>query len=95
MPNFLLRRFFKALTPNYPYPMLRIREELYEVLPEVTIVDRKYYGPLGRAVFINGEGTWINVVDGFIVVKNVRKFGEKDMLELSQLVPIGYRFMDS
>ena len=27
MPNYLLERFFRALTPSYPYPMLNIRGE--------------------------------------------------------------------
>jgi len=31
-PNELLRRFFQALTPPYPLPMLKIRGELYEML---------------------------------------------------------------
>lgn len=92
MSNILLRRFFKALTPNYPYPMLNIRGNLYEVLPDVEIVEKNYYGPLGRVVFVNERGTWIKTGDGFLIVRRVRKYGEEIEKNLSNLIPIGYRF---
>ncbi len=92
MPNKMLRRFFKAMTPNYPYPMLKIRGELYEILPKTKIEDRLYFGPLGRAVYINEQGVWIKVKDGFLIVSNVRKYGSDNIIYLSELIPIGYRF---
>ena len=93
LSNQLLRRFFKALTPDYPYPMLSIRGELYEVLPGYEIIDREYYGPVGRAVFINERGVWIKVQEGFLIVSNIRKYGTENIENLSELIPIGYRFM--
>ena len=38
MNNLMMRRFFAALTPNYPYPMLKISGKKYEVMPKAEIV---------------------------------------------------------
>lgn len=92
MSNILLRRFFKALTPNYPYPMLYIHGKRYEVLPQADIIDKDYFGPVGRVVFINEKGSWIKTKDGYLIVKKVREYGKDEPVELSTLVPIGYRF---
>lgn len=92
MEHKLLRRFFKALTPSYPFPMLRIRGKLYEVLPKTEIIDQKSYGPIGRVVFVNDKGTWLKTKEGYIVVKAVREYGNTQEFELSEIVPIGYRF---
>ncbi len=92
MSNTLLRRFFQALTPGYPYPMLSIRGELYEVLPDVQIVDKDYYGPLGRVVNMDAQGVWIKTQDGFLIVSRVRKYGTDKTEDLAQFIPIGYRF---
>ncbi len=92
MNNLMIKRFFRALTPNYPYPMLMIRGEKYELLPDVKVIERKYYGPLGRVVFINEDGVWIKTSEGFIVVKKVRKYGAEKEELLENIVPIGFRF---
>ena len=92
MPHCYLQRFFKALTPNYPYPMLRIRGKLYEILPKVEIINNEYYGPVGRSVFVNEKGMWLQTQEGYLIVKKVREYNTKEEVELSKIVPIGYRF---
>lgn len=93
MTNELIRRFFKALTPSYPYPMLSIKGDLYEILPGAQVIDREYFGPLGRAVFIDKCGVWIKTKEGFLVVDSVRKYGYTEKISLAKLVSIGYRFL--
>lgn len=94
MDNVLLRRFFRALTPPYPCPMLRIRGALYEVTGPAEIIDRDYFGPLGRAVYVDEKGVWIKVRDGYLIVQNVREYGTQQERPLRDLVPIGYRFTE-
>ena len=94
MDNVLLRRFFRALTPPYPHPMLRIRGALYEVVGPVEVIDQSYFGPLGRAVYIDDRGVWIKVRDGYLIVQTVRAYGTQKELPLRELVPIGYRFSE-
>lgn len=90
--NELLRRYFQALTEPYPLPLLKINNELYEII-SAKIVDRCYFGPLGRAVNIDEDGVWIKTKDGFLVVSKVRKYGEKKIKKLWNMVKIGYRFV--
>ena len=92
MNNELLKRFFKALTYPYPRPMLNIHGEKYEIVDEPQIEYRNYYGPIGRVVYKDDLGVWINVREGFLIVKNVRKFQEDKQQLLENLVNIGYRF---
>lgn len=91
-PNEMLERFFQALTPPYPLPMLKIRGEMYRVLDHL-ILDRDYFGPVGRVVYMDDRGVWIKTKEGFLVVSRVQKIPGEDMeLELKQLVRIGHRF---
>lgn len=92
MGNKYLRRFFAALNPPYPYPILAIREKKYSILDGYQILDRDYYGPIGRVVNIDNQGVWIKTVDGFLIVKNVCEVGTNNKFNLSEIVPIGYRF---
>lgn len=92
MPNKYMRRFFAALNPPYPYPILVIRGKKYYVLDEYKIIDREYYGSIGRVVNKNDLGVWIKTIEGFLIVKNVREVGTDNEIELSELIPIGYRF---
>ncbi len=89
--NELLNRYFLALTEPYPLPMLKINGELYEVLDHL-ILEKNYFGPLGRAVYIDSKGVWIKIKEGFIVISSVRKVGDRISCQLKDLVKIGYRF---
>ncbi len=90
MNNIMLERFFKALTKPYPMPMLMIRGEKYEVLDHL-IIKNDYYGFIGRVATIDEQGVWIKTAEGFLVIRNVRKYGTDITIDLSSLVGIGYR----
>ncbi len=92
MSNVYLERFFKALTPPYPCPMLLIKKKRYEIVGNMHIVRREYFGPLGRAVNINDDGVWIKTAEGFLVVEQVRDYETKRIYKACDLIPIGYRF---
>ena len=89
--NEMLRRYFLALTRPYPLPMLMIRGEKYECLDH-KIIDRKYYGPDGRAVNVDDSGVWIKTREGFLVIQNVQKLGTDKAERLCDIIPLGYRF---
>ena len=90
--NLMLERLNKALTYPYPRPMLKIAGKRYEIL-DMQIVERDYFGPLGRAVYMDEQGVWIKVSQGFLVVKYVRDYETRIESELSSLIRIGYRFL--
>lgn len=91
MTNEMLSRYFMALTRPYPLPMLMIRGEKYEVLDH-EIIARDYYGPVGRAVNIDDYGVWIKTSEGFLVVREVQKFGTDEKIKLKDIIMTGYRF---
>lgn len=92
MPNKYMRRFFAALNPPYPYPILAICGKKYSILDGYQVLDRDYYGPIGRVVNKDDQGVWIKTVDGFLIIKNVCEVGTNNKFNLSEIVPIGYRF---
>ncbi len=93
MSNELLKRFFKALTPSYPRPMINIRGKRYEVIGNYEIKDCNYYGPVGRAVNISDSGVWIKTCEGFLIISEVQEYETKKIFRASDLIPIGYRFI--
>lgn len=95
MSNKYMKRFFKALTPFYPQPMLNVRGIRYEVTGNYEIVDCDYYGPIGRAVNKSNKGVWIKTADGFLIVETLRDYETKENYQAVELIPIGYRFKNS
>ena len=89
----MLKRFFKALTPSYPRPMINIRGKRYEVIGNYEIKDCNYYGPVGRAVNISDSGVWIKTCEGFLIISEVQEYETKKIFRASDLIPIGYRFI--
>lgn len=89
--NVLIERYFAALTEPYPLPLLKIKGKLFEVLDH-EIVDRDYFGPTGRAVYIDNRGVWIKIEEGFLIISKVRSWETKEVSELKELVGIGHRF---
>lgn len=92
MKNEYLRRFFLALTPIYPRPMIKFRGRRYEIVGDYKIVDMDYYGPDGRAVNVSDEGVWIKVKDGYLIIKRIRDYETGIEYDATQIIPIGYRF---
>ena len=91
MSNLLLRRFFQALTPSYPLPRIYIKNAMYEIA-SYEIVDKDYYGPVGRCVNIDRRGIWIKTTDGFLIIKELIECGSGVVVDPRTLIRIGYRF---
>lgn len=92
MENQMMERFFKALTHPYPHPMLQIKGKRYEIEDHL-IVEKRYFGPVGRVINIDHKGVWIKIKDGYLIIKKVKAWGEKEGINLCDLVKIGYRFV--
>lgn len=90
--NKYLSNLFKALTYDYPLPRIRIRGESYEIVEPPEVKSTSYYGPVGRVVDKKDGITYIKTRDGYILVGLVRDCKDKNVYQLSDLIPIGYRF---
>lgn len=92
MENLYLYRFFRALTPPYPLPRIVVKNKIYEVLDSY-IIKKDFYSEIGRVLNIDYNGVWIKTKEGFLIIKKVRNIDTGDIVELSDLVGIGYRFI--
>lgn len=92
LPYEYIERFFKALTKPYPLPMLNIKGEKFEVLDHL-LVKNDYYCTIGRVLNIDDLGVWIKFKEGFLIIKQVRKYSDGTEYNLSNLIKIGYRFL--
>lgn len=92
MPNYMLRRFFKALTAPYPLPRIRYKQTLYEIT-DSEIIDVDYYCQIGRAVASEEDGVFIKVKDGWLVVKSLREADMGRKVRACDVIKSGYRFV--
>lgn len=70
-----LARAFKALVRPYPLPMLVSRGVEYEV-SQASIIHRPYVCTPGRVVNVDGEGAWIKITDGLLLVRALEREGQ-------------------
>lgn len=91
MSNTLLRRFFYIAKEPYPYPCIKIKDDLYEVL-SYKIIDMKYVCMVGRVVNIDDQGVWIKTADGYLIINQVRRKKDNKKFKCRELMGIGYRF---
>lgn len=89
--NQYIEMLFKALVRPYPLPMIRIKNELYEIssyqLKEVT-----YEMHLGRVINIEDNQAYIKVSEGILIIGNLIDFEtKKEIFDISNLLKIGQR----
>lgn len=70
-----IARAFKALVRPYPLPMLVSRGVEYEV-SQAEIIHRPYLCTEGRVVNVDGEGAWIKIADGLLLVRALEREGQ-------------------
>ena len=69
-----LERFFRALVPPYPRPMIIYCGSRYEV-SRVRLIDRPYHCTNGRIVNIDQEGVWVKSSDGLVLIQELMLAG--------------------
>lgn len=88
--NLYLERLLLALTAPYPLPRIRIKNEIYEIL-EAKVVERDYFGAVGRCLNIDENGAWIKTSEGFLIIKMLKKVNGGDVFHAKDILRIGYR----
>ena len=69
--NRYLSLFFRALVDPYPLPQIVCAKGRFEITSH-RLVRRDYEGGEGRVVHIDGEGGWIKVCEGLLIVRELR-----------------------
>lgn len=88
--NRIIGLFFKALTYPYPLPRICMKNKIFEVL-EYKIIERNYFGAVGRVVNIDDMGIWIKTKEGFLVVSKIRNVETEVIEDPRFMVKTGYR----
>jgi len=87
---FFLKRMFRALVYPYPLPMIKIKNDLFEIL-DSKIIERDYYMHNGRVVNIQDDFVYIKVKNGFLCIKKLRDYNTKQVLIAKDILKIGQR----
>lgn len=85
-----IEALFRVLAPPYPYPMLKIKDEMYEVLT-YQLIPRKYTMHNGRVVNIEDENVYIKIKDGLLVTNRLREYGTKKEYAANKILKRGQR----
>mgnify|MGYP001012899040 CR=1 FL=1 len=83
-----IERLFLALVPPYPLPMIKVKNELYEITSFDTRTT-EYLTSIGRVVNIDEEGAWIKAADGLLLVKELSLNGQP--VDIAKILSIGKR----
>lgn len=83
-----LKVFFRALVKPYPLPHIVVKGILYEII-QYELKKRTYYVPTGRVVNVDNEGTWVKVLDGFLIIKKLANNGV--VIDSKEILKLGTR----
>ncbi|HTN67861.1 MAG TPA: formyltransferase family protein [Dysgonamonadaceae bacterium] len=85
-----IEAMFRALSPPYPYPMLKIKDELYEVMNH-QLLTRDYKMHNGRVVNIEDDNVYIKILEGLLVTSKLRNYESKKEYTASKILKRGQR----
>lgn len=85
-----IEALFRVLTPPYPYPMLSVKDKLYEVLDHKLLV-RNYEMHIGRVVNIEDDEVYIKTRDGLIIISALRELESQKPIPARELLKRGQR----
>jgi methionyl-tRNA formyltransferase len=85
-----IKIFFKALVKPYPLPMIKIKNELFEV-NEYEFIKVAYYTHLGRVVNIEDSKAFIKTKDGLLVINELVNYNTQQKFKASEILKLGMR----
>jgi len=85
-----IETFFKALVRPYPLPILKIKNELYEIEGH-EFIEVDYYTHLGRVVNIEEGKVYIKTEDGLLIVSKLIHFETKKVYRADEILKLGMR----
>ncbi len=84
-----MTRFFKALVPPYPCPMIEYKKERYQVI-QSDILNKKYDCGIKRVVNVDDKGVYIKFKGGIIIIKELLGKNDKKV-DPRSIFPLGAR----
>jgi len=85
-----LALLFRALVEPYPLPRIKTNKYVIDIV-NAELSKCNYEMTNGRVVNIEGERVWIKVMDGFLIVNEIRESQAKAPLSIGDVFKIGMR----
>lgn len=85
-----IEAMFRTLQTPYPYPMIRLKGRLYEVM-NYRLIDHTYEMHIGRVVNIEDDSVYIKTKDGLLITSKLREYESLKILPASEVLKRGQR----
>ena len=85
-----IRAMFRTLEPPYPYPMIKLKDTLYEIM-NYQLVEQKYEMHNGRVVNIEDDMVYIKTKEGFLLTNKLREYESLKVFPAAEILKRGQR----
>ena len=85
-----IEAMFRTLEPPYPYPMIKSKDKLYEIL-NYQLVERKYEMHNGRVVNIEDDKVYIKTKEGLLITDKLREYESLQLFPAAEILKRGQR----
>ena len=85
-----IKAMFRTLEPPYPYPMVKLKDKLYEVM-NYQLVERAYEMHIGRVVNIENDEVYIKTKEGLLITSKLREYESLKTFPASEILKRGQR----
>ena len=85
-----IEAMFRTLEPPYPYPMIKSKDKLYEIL-NYQLVERKYEMHNGRVVNIEDDKVYIKTKEGLLITDKLREYESLQLFPAGEILKRGQR----
>lgn len=85
-----IEAMFRTLEPPYPYPMIKLKDKLYEIM-NYQLVERKYEMHNGRVVNIENDDVYIKTKEGLLITSKLREYESLKVFPAGDILKRGQR----
>ncbi len=85
-----IEAMFRTLEPPYPYPMIKVKDNLYEVM-NYQLIDREYKMHIGRVVNIEDDNVYIKTKEGLLITNKLREYDSLKEFPAGKILKRGQR----
>ena len=85
-----IEAMFRTLEPPYPYPMIKVKDNLYEVM-NYQLIDREYKMHIGRVVNIEDDNVYIKTKEGLLITNKLREYDTLKEFPAGKILKRGQR----
>ena len=85
-----IEAMFRTLSSPYPYPMIKLKDKLYEIM-NYQLIERKYVMHSGRVVNIEDDSVYIKTKEGLMITSKLREYESLKIFPASEILKRGQR----